>query len=60
VLGGSGFGRRGFVGDFDSHQPGSEFLGSVELKVDGGPFGVRLGYHPQAVLCMPDELAFHE
>ena len=60
MLGGSGFGRRGFVGDFDSHEPGGEFLGSVEVEVDGGTFGVRLGDHAQAVLGVPDELARHE
>jgi hypothetical protein len=55
-----GFGRRSFVGKFDSHEPGDKFLDSVEVEVDGGALGVRLCHRAETVLSVPDELAFRE
>jgi hypothetical protein len=32
----------------------------MEVEVDGGTFDTRLGNHAEAVLSVPDELAFRE
>ena len=37
----------------------ANFLG-MEVEIDGGTFGARLGHHGEAVLSVPDELAFPE
>src|SRR5208337_4866227 len=46
ALGGPGFWWRGFVGQFNNHEPGGKFLGSVEVEVDGGAFGVECWSRP--------------
>jgi hypothetical protein len=60
ALGGPGFWRRDFVGQFNHHELGGKLFGSVEVEVDGGAFGVRLGHHAEAVLDVLDTLALRE
>jgi hypothetical protein len=54
------FGRRSFVGKFDSHEPGDKFLDSIDVEVDGGALGTRFLHHAETVLGVPDELALRE
>ncbi len=58
--GGPGFWWRGFVSQFNYHNLSGEFLGSVEMEVDGGALGARLGHHAEAILDVLDVLALRE
>jgi hypothetical protein len=59
-FGGRRFGWRYFIRKFKHHELGGEFLGTMQVEINGGTFGIRLGYHTQSVLAMPDALAFRE
>jgi hypothetical protein len=50
--------RRRQIREFYDHQFGNEFLGSQDIKLDGGTLVIGFGNDPETVTIMPDVLAF--
>src|SRR6266478_820483 len=52
--------RRNSFGRFDYHQASDELLDAMDIEIDGGAVGVRLGDDPAPVQKMLDVLACRE
>ena len=54
------FGRGSFIGKLNHHNLGGKFLRSMQVEINRGTFGIRLGYYAQSVLKVSDALPFRD